>query len=325
MNNTAQKRIAVLTSGGDAPGMNACVRAVIRSGIKSGCDMYVVYDGYKGLVEGKIEQVDRNFVSDIINRGGTILRTARLPEFKEDAIQKMAVKQLSDYGIDSLIVIGGDGTYRGAAELAKKGVHTVGIPGTIDNDIASTEYTIGFDTCCNTICECVDKIRDTTTSHQRCTFIEVMGNKCGDLALYSGVAEGVEMIITPDDNIEDEQVFAKLKSLKGGKKKHSLVIVSEKIYPDIFAFVKKVTEKTGVETRAEILGHLQRGGSPTSKDRIEATRFGIAAVKAILDGETSICLGLKNGKIHRIKIDEALAMKRENNHELLDAIKLVNR
>ena len=319
------KKIAVLTSGGDAPGMNACVRAVVRSGIKSGCDMFVVYDGYKGLVEGRIEPVDRNFVSDIINRGGTILRSARLPSFKEDAIQNMAIKQLQDFDIDSLIVIGGDGTYRGARELAHKGINTVGIPATIDNDIASTEYTIGFDTCCNTICECVDKIRDTTTSHQRCTFIEVMGNKCGDLALYSGVAEGVEMIITPDDPISDENVFNKLKSLKGGKKKHSLVIVSEKIYPNIFEFVKKVTEQTGIETRAEILGHLQRGGSPTSKDRIEATRFGIAAVKAILDGETNICLGLRNGKIERIKIDDALEMKREIHHELLDAIKLVNR
>ena len=319
------RKIAVLTSGGDAPGMNACVRAIIRSGIHLGCDMFVVYDGYKGLVEGKIEQVDRNFVSDIINRGGTILRRARLPSLKEDAIQEMAIRQLNDFGIDSLIVIGGDGTYRGAKALAHKGIHTVGIPGTIDNDIASTEYTIGFDTCCNTICECVDKIRDTTTSHQRCTFIEVMGNKCGDLALYSGVAEGVEMIITPDDPISNENVFNKLRSLKGGKKKHSLVIVSEKIYPNLFDFVKTVTAETGIETRAEILGHLQRGGSPTSKDRIEATRFGIAAVKAILDGESSICLGLHNGKIERIPIDEALDMKRENNHELLDAIKLVNR
>lgn len=319
------RKIAVLTSGGDAPGMNACVRAIVRAGIHQGCDMFVVYDGYKGLVEGKIEQVDRNFVSDIINRGGTILRSARLPSFKEDAIQEMAIRQLNDYGIDSLIVIGGDGTYRGALALAHKGIHTVGIPGTIDNDIASTEYTIGFDTCCNTICECVDKIRDTTTSHQRCTFIEVMGNKCGDLALYSGVAEGVEMIITPDDPISDENVFNKLRSLKGGKKKHSLVIVSEKIYPNIFDFVKKVTVETGIETRAEVLGHLQRGGSPTSKDRIEATRFGVAAVKAILDGESSICLGLHNGQIERIPIDEALEMKRERNHELFDAIKLVNR
>ena len=319
------KNIAVLTSGGDAPGMNACVRAIVRAGIKSGCNMFVVYEGYKGLVEGKIEQVDRNFVSDTINRGGTILRTARLPEFKEEAIQKMAIKQLNDNGIDSLIVIGGDGTFRGAQCLSEKGISTVGIPGTIDNDIASTEYTIGFDTCCNTICECVDKIRDTTASHQRCTFIEVMGNKCGDLALYSGVAEGVEMIITPDNPLPDELVFEKLKSLKGGKKKHSLVIVSEKIYPNIFEFVKTVTEKTGIETRAQILGHIQRGGSPSSKDRIEATRFGIAAIKAILEGESGICLGLQNGIIRRIPIKDALTMKREINTELLDAIKLVNR
>ena len=319
------KKIAVLTSGGDAPGMNACVRAVVRTGLKLGCDMYVVYEGYKGLVEGRIEQVDRNFVSDIINRGGTILRSARLPEFKEDAIQNMAIRQLEANGIDSLIVIGGDGTYRGAQALANKGISVIGIPGSIDNDVCSTEACIGFDTAQNTICECVDKLRDTTASHQRCTFIEVMGNKCGDLALYSGIAEGVEIVIINDKVYTEDKVVEKLKQLKGGKKKHSLVIVSEKIFPDIFAFAKRVTEKTGIECRAQVLGHIQRGGAPSARDRILATRYGAEAVQAIIDGESCVALGLFGDDIKHIPFSEAFTMERKPHDDLLRILKLVNR
>ena len=319
------KKIAVLTSGGDAPGMNACVRAVVRTGLKLGCEMYVIYEGYKGLVEGRIEQVDRNFVSDIINRGGTIIRSARLPEFKEEAYQKMAVKQLDSFGIDSLVVIGGDGTYRGAQALAAHGISVVGIPGSIDNDVCSTEACIGFDTAQNTICECVDKLRDTTASHQRCTFIEVMGNKCGDLALYSGIAEGVEIVVINDHVYDEEKIVSKLKSLKGGKKKHSLVIVSEKIFPDIFAFAKRVTEKTGIECRAQVLGHIQRGGSPSARDRILATRYGAEAVKAIVDGESCIALGLFGDDIKHVPFSEAFTMPRKDHQDLLHLLKLVNR
>jgi len=318
-------RIAVLTSGGDAPGMNAAVRAVVRSGIKLGCEMYVVYEGYKGLVEGKIEPVDRNFVSDTINRGGTILRSARLPEFKEDAFQKLAIKQLEFYGIESLIVIGGDGTYRGAQALANKGISVVGIPASIDNDIASTEYCIGFDTCQNTICDCVDKIRDTTASHQRCTLIEVMGNKCGDLAIYSGLAEGVEIVVSSDHLYTEEKIVEKLKALKGGKKKHSLVIVSEKVFPNIFELAERLSAKTGIECRAEVLGHLQRGGSPTARDRILATRFGTEAVKTIVDGESCIALGLFGDEIKRIPFSEAFEMPKNNHEDLMKILKLVNR
>ena len=319
------KKIAVLTSGGDAPGMNACVRAVIRAGLKLDCEMYVIYEGYKGLVEGRIEQVDRNFVSDIINRGGTILRTARLPEFKEDAYQKMAIRQLKTYGIDSLIVIGGDGTYRGAQALAAKGISVVGIPGSIDNDVVSTEACIGFDTAQNTICECIDKLRDTTASHQRCTFIEVMGNHCGDLALYSGVAEGVEIVISQDHPYDEEKVVEKLISLKGGKKKHSLVVVSEKMFPDLFEFVKRVTEKTGIECRAQVLGHIQRGGSPSARDRILATRYGAEAVKAIVDGESCVALGLFGDEIKHVPFEEAFTMKKNPHQDLIKLLKLVNR
>ena len=319
------RKIAVLTSGGDAPGMNACVRAVVRAGLKLDNEMYVVYEGYKGLVEGRIEQVDRNFVSDIINRGGTILRTARLPEFKEDAYQKIAIKQLQSYGIDSLIVIGGDGTYRGAQALAAKGISVIGIPGSIDNDVCSTEACIGFDTAQNTICECIDKLRDTTASHQRCTFIEVMGNKCGDLAIYSAVAEGVEIVISQEHPYDEDKIVEKLKSLKGGKKKHSLVIVSEKMFENIFDLVKRVSERTGIECRAQVLGHIQRGGAPSARDRILATRFGAEAVKAIINGESCIALGLFGDEIKHIPFEEAFNMPKEPHKDLIKLLSLVNR
>ena len=319
------KKIAVLTSGGDAPGMNACVRAVVRAGLKLGNDMYVVYEGYKGLVEGRIEQVDRNFVSDIINRGGTILRTARLPEFKEETYQNIAVKQLESYGIDSLIVIGGDGTYRGAQALAAKGISVIGIPGSIDNDVCSTEACIGFDTAQNTICECIDKLRDTTASHQRCTFIEVMGNKCGDLAIYSAVAEGVEIVISQEHPYDEDKIVEKLKSLKGGKKKHSLVIVSEKMFDNIFELVKRVSERTGIECRAQVLGHIQRGGSPSARDRILATRYGAEAVRAIENGETCVALGLFGDEIKHVPFEEAFKMEKTPHKDLIKLLSLVNR
>ncbi|MCR5079402.1 MAG: ATP-dependent 6-phosphofructokinase, partial [Bacilli bacterium] len=191
------KNIGVLTSGGDAPGMNCAIRAVVRAGLKYNLGVYGIYDGYKGLVEGNIVPLDRHSVSDIISRGGTVLHTARLREFKEVSVRQKGVDNLKKFGIDALVVIGGDGSYMGAKKLTEMGINCVGLPGTIDNDIASTDYTIGFDTCLNTICDCVDKIRDTTESHQRCAVIEVMGNHCGDLAMFSGIAEGAEMIITP--------------------------------------------------------------------------------------------------------------------------------
>lgn len=319
------RKVAVLTSGGDAPGMNACVRAVIRAGLKQGLQMYVFYDGYKGLVEGKIEEADRNFVSDIINRGGTILRSARLPEFKEEYVQKMAIKQLEEYDIDSLVVIGGDGTFRGAKDLAARGINTIGIPATIDNDIACTDYTIGFDTCLNTIIECVDKIRDTTESHKRCTIIEVMGNHCGDLAIFSGVAEGVEMVVSSDLPMSEEEIFEKLRSLKGGKKGHYLMIVSEKTFDNIYEFAKRVQENTGIDCRAEVLGHLQRGGRPSARDRIEASMYGAEAIQALLEGKSSVVVAHQNNKLVYVDIADAVEMKHQKNESMLELIKLINR
>ena len=319
------KRVGVLTSGGDAPGMNAAVRAIVRSGLKNGLEMFVIYEGYKGLIEGNIEKVDRNFVSDIINRGGTILKSARSREFKEEAARRIGVDQLKDFGIDTLIVIGGDGTYMGAKKLSELGINCIGLPGTIDNDLASSDFTIGFDTALNTICECVDKLRDTTASHQRCTIIEVMGNKCGDLALYSGVAEGVEMIITPEHPYTESESMERIKSLGTGKKKHSLIIVSEKVFPNVISFAEKVTQETGFETRAEVLGRLQRGGSPSAYDRILATRMGVYAIEIIVSGVRNVVVGVVNGKIVHYTFDEAFALPRKDQDDIYRLISMVNR
>ncbi|MGM9814376.1 MAG: 6-phosphofructokinase [Candidatus Enteromonas sp.] len=317
------RKIGVLTSGGDAPGMNCAIRAVVRAGLRYGLEVYGVLDGYKGLVEDNIVKMDRGSVSDIVNRGGTVLGTARLREFKEESVRQIAVNNLKKHGIDALVVIGGDGSYMGAKKLTEMGINCVGLPGTIDNDIASTDYTIGFDTCLNTICYCVDHIRDTTSSHQRCAIIEVMGNHCGDLALFSGLAEGVEMIITPDHPIPEEEVIASLKEIHDSKRKRALVIVSEKMYPDIDAFAKKIATETGFEARAEVLGRVQRGGTPSAFDRILAARMGGYAVDCLLEGKGGICVGLINNKIVDYDIYEALQLPRDKHPSMLRLIDII--
>lgn len=316
-------KIGVLTSGGDAPGMNCAIRAVVRAGLSYGLEVYGVNDGYKGLVEDDIVPMDRSSVSDIVNRGGTILQTARLREFKEESVRQIAVDNLRRRGIEALVVIGGDGSYMGAKKLSEMGINCVGLPGTIDNDIASTDYTIGFDTCLNTIIDCVDKIRDTTESHQRCAVIEVMGNHCGDLALFSGIAEGAEMIITPDHPIPEEEIIASLRKLHDQKKKRAIVIVSEKIYPDIHAFAAKIGEQTGFETKAEVLGRVQRGGSPSAFDRILAARMGAYAVDCLLNGKSGICIGFVNNKIVDYDIYEALALPRDKHVSMLRLVDIL--
>jgi 6-phosphofructokinase 1 len=318
------KKIGILTSGGDSPGMNNAIRAVVRAGLSYGLEVYGIYDGFRGMVEGNIVKMDRKSVSDIVNRGGTILRTARLPEFKEEKVRQQAVDQLHKYGIEAVVVIGGDGSYMGAKRLTEMGINCVGLPGTIDNDIASTDYTIGFDTCLNTICECVDKIRDTTESHSRCSIIEVMGNHCGDLALFSGIAEGAEMIIAPDHPIPEEEIFKTLKYLHDNdESKRAIVIVSEKLYPDINAFARKVAEATGFDTRADVLGHVQRGGSPSAFDRILAARMGVYAIDCLLDGKGGICIGIVNNKIVDYDIYEALALPRDKHAAMLRLIDIL--
>ena len=309
-------KIGVLTSGGDAPGMNCAIRAVVRAGLRYGLEVYGVVNGYKGLVEGNIQKMDRSSVSDIVNRGGTILQTARLREFKDEAVRQIAVDNLHKLGIEALVVIGGDGSYMGAKKLTEMGINCVGLPGTIDNDI-------GFDTCQNTIVDAIDKIRDTTASHQRCAVIEVMGNHCGDLALYTGLAEGAEMIITPDHPIPEEEIIATLKKLYDSAKKRAIVIVSEKIYPDIHAFAAKIQAETGFETKAEVLGRIQRGGSPSAFDRVLAARMGAYAVDCLLDGKGGICVGMVNNKIVAYDIYEALQLPRDKHASMLRLIDIL--
>lgn len=313
------RKVAVLTSGGDAPGMNAAVRAVIRAGLYNGLEMYVVYDGFKGLVDGDIRQVNKDFTQDIINRGGTILRSSRFPEFKEDAIIAKAKQRLSDYEIDALVGIGGDGTFRGLNALSQVGVKVVGIPASIDNDVASTDFTIGFMTALNTICYCIDKIKDTSTSHQKCSIIEVMGRHCGDLAIYSSIAEAAELTVTEDHPYDEEHIMKKLRRLKAQKKDHAIVVVSENLL-DVRELAKKIQDQTGFDTNVEILGHLQRGGAPCAYDRILASTMGSESIDAILQDRAGVVTCLRESRITTMKIDEALEMPKNGYDSLLTLI-----
>lgn len=311
------KKIGVLTSGGDAPGMNAALRAVIRTGIDNGLEMYVIYDGYKGIIDRHIEKVDRHFVSEIINRGGTIIGTARLPEFAQPEVQNKAVEILREYGIDALVTIGGDGTYQGALALSRKGIPCIGLPGTIDNDIASSDYTIGFDTALNTIVECVDKLRDTSSSHQRCSVIEVMGRYCGDLAIYAGIACGAEIVISSEHPIPKQEVIQSIKDQIKAGKRHVMVLITEKIC-DVESFAREIERECGIESKSEVLGRIQRGGRPTASDRILAARLGYEAVMQLAQGKSGLCVGIINNKVTTTPIEEALKMKNLDNSELLN-------
>ena len=317
------RKIAVLTSGGDAPGMNAALRACIRAGLYHGKEMYVVYDGLRGLVEGDIHQVNKEFTQDIINRGGTIIRSARLPEFKDYEVNKKAADNLKDFEIDALIGIGGDGTFRGLQALSKHGIICVGIPGTIDNDVGSTDETIGFSTALNTICECVDKLKDTSGSHQRCSLIEVMGRHCGDLAMYAALAEGAEGVICVEHPLKRDVLFRKLRKMKAQNKSHAIILVSENLL-DINDLAKEIAQETGFEARTEVLGRLQRGGSPTAHDRVLAARLSAKAVSIIVgpDPESRI-VGVKNNEIVDYPIDEAVEMKHRHTHGLRDLIDML--
>ncbi|MBP5574423.1 MAG: 6-phosphofructokinase [Bacilli bacterium] len=317
------RKIAVLTSGGDAPGMNAALRACIRAGLYHGKEMYVVYDGLRGLVEGDIHQVNKEFTQDIINRGGTIIRSARLPEFKDYEVNKKAADNLKDFEIDALIGIGGDGTFKGLQALSKHGIICVGIPGTIDNDVGSTDETIGFSTALNTICECVDKLKDTSGSHQRCSLIEVMGRHCGDLAMYAALAEGAEGVICVEHPLKEDVLFRKLRKMKAQNKSHAIILVSENLL-DINELAKKIAVETGFEARTEVLGRLQRGGSPTAHDRILAARLSARAVSIIVGSNpVSSIVGMKNNEIVDYPIDEAVEMKHRHTHGLRDLIDML--
>lgn len=314
--NIMVKRIGVLTSGGDAPGMNAAIRAVTRVALNSNIEVFGIYDGYKGLVEGNIEPLTKARVGDIIDRGGTILGSARLPEFKDIEVRKKAVDQLKKRGIEAVVVIGGDGSYRGALALTEMGINCIGLPGTIDNDITSTDFTIGFDTALSTIVEAVDKLRDTSSSHHRCSIIEVMGNRCGDLAIYAGIACGAEIVVTSATGFEEEQILERLRDLDFiRKKRHAIVIISEKM-TDVHQFAKKVSLNTGFSGRATVLGHVQRGGSPTPNDRVLASKMGEKAVDLLMHGIGGQCVSIKNNEIIAVPIEEALNIPRASRKEL---------
>lgn len=303
------KNIAVLTSGGDAPGMNACIRAVIRTGIYHGKNMFGVMQGYQGLIENNIHEMNSRSVSNILHLGGTILKTARCLAFKEDEGMEIAYKNLKAKGIDGLIVIGGDGTFTGAQRFGKKyGINVIGVPGTIDNDLYGSDFTLGYDTAVNTIIEAIDKIRDTADSHDRLFFIEVMGRDSGCIALRSAIASGAEAVLLPEKETSLKELITKLKSGASTKKSSSIVIVSEgNKYGGAYDIAKSVKRKfTHYDTKVTILGHLQRGGSPSGFDRILASRLGFAAVKALISGETMQMVGLRGNDIKLTSLEEAL-------------------
>ena len=304
------KTIAVLTSGGDAPGMNAAVRAVVRTAISMGMNVKGVYRGYNGLIEGDIIDLDVRSVSDIINRGGTFLYTARSPRFKEEEGVLAAVETCKKEGIEGIAVIGGDGSFRGARDLSNHGIPCVGIPGTIDNDIASTEYTIGFDTAMNTAVEMVDKLRDTTQSHDRCSVVEVMGRHAGHLALQTGIAVGATAILVPEVEYDIEKVIAKIKESQANGKKHFIIVVAEGVTCGVSEIAKIIEERTGIESRATILGHVQRGGNPSVRDRVIATRMANEAVHLLSQGIGNRVVSYQGDKIVNYDIFEALNMKK---------------
>ncbi|UOY94283.1 6-phosphofructokinase [Ectobacillus sp. JY-23] len=302
------KRIGVLTSGGDSPGMNAAVRAVVRKAIYHDLEVYGIYHGYSGLIAGQIEKLELGSVGDIIHRGGTKLYSARCPEFKTLEGQMKGIEQLKKFGIEGLVVIGGDGSYQGAKKLTEHGYPCVGVPGTIDNDIPGTDFTIGFDTALNTVIDAIDKIRDTATSHERTYVIEVMGRHAGDIALWAGLAGGAETILVPEADYDMEDVIARLKRGHERGKKHSIIIVAEGVGSAV-DFSKKLEAATDLETRVTVLGHVQRGGSPSATDRVLASRLGARAVELLMEGKGGRCVGIQNNKIVDHDIIEALAQK----------------
>jgi 6-phosphofructokinase 1 len=318
------KTIGVLTSGGDAPGMNAAIRAVTRTAIAHNIKVMGIYRGFNGLISGEkdaIKELSVRSVSDIINRGGTMLYTARCPEFVPIEGVRKGVQTCRDYGIEGVVVIGGDGSFRGARDLSNEGIPCVAIPATIDNDIGSTGYTIGFDTAMNTAMELMDKLRDTTQSHDRCSVVEVMGRRAGDIALHTGIACGATSILTVErDSYTVEHAIERMNSTKTGGKHHFIIVVSEGYtasrHVDANEIAKKIQEATGVEARATILGHVQRGGTPTLRDRVVASKFGYRAVELIEQGKGNRVIGIRKYEIVDFEINEALQMKNEYEEDL---------
>jgi 6-phosphofructokinase 1 len=316
--------IGVLTSGGDAPGMNAAIRSVVRTAISKGLKVMGVRKGYNGLINGDIFEMNTKSVSDTIQRGGTILQTARCAEFVKEEGQKRAAEMCKVFGMEGLVVIGGDGSLQGAEKLSRLGINTIGIPGTIDLDIACTDYTIGFDTAVNTAMEAINKIRDTSTSHERCSIVEVMGRNAGYIALWSSISNGAEMVLIPEkERPSDEEIVREILDNKKQGKKHYLIIVAEGVGGSE-KLAAKIEELTGIETRASILGHLQRGGSPSALDRLHASMMGAIAVDLLCEGKSNRVIAYRDGKYVDFDINEALNMKKTIDERMYEVSKILS-
>ncbi|MDD2215247.1 MAG: 6-phosphofructokinase [Eubacteriales bacterium] len=312
------KTIGVITSGGDSPGMNAAIRAVVRSAIYHGLKVYGIERGYEGLINGDIQEMNVASVSDIIQRGGTILRTARSEDFMTSGGFQRAVDMLANFEIEGLVVIGGDGSLRGALKLSQEGVTIMGLPGTIDNDLGFTDFTIGFDTAVNTVLSSVGNIRDTSSSHGRSTVVEVMGRNCGDIALYAGLAGGAEYILIPEKEVDINALCRKIVQGKNRGKLHSIIIRAEGVEMDSNELASLISQRTGLETKVVVLGYTQRGGSPTARDRLLASKMGYRAVELLKADSASRAIGIRGIQVVDYNMVEAMAMKRSLNTELLE-------
>lgn len=318
------RKIGVLTSGGDAPGMNAAIRAVVRTALFHDVQVIGIRKGYNGLINGEIKEMHSKDVSNVMNLGGTILHTARCPEMMTEEGLKKAAAIYKILSLDALVVIGGDGSYRGMAELAKLGVNCIGIPATIDLDMNSTEYTIGFDTAVNTGMDALNKLRDTSSSHERCSVVEVMGRDAGYIAVWCGMVGGAEDVMFPEarDEIDSQKVIQQILANRSIGKRHNLIVVAEGV-GGTQQLAKDIQDITGIQTRATILGHLQRGGSPTAIDRMHASMMGYHAVKAVLAGKENQVVGFNKGNYELIGLEEAFQMKKNLDQEIYDVIKIL--
>ena len=318
------KKIGILTSGGDAPGMNAAIRAAVRTGLSMGMEVYGIERGYEGLLDGDIKKMEWNSVGDILHRGGTILRTARSQRFMTEEGQKHAVTMLETFGIEGLIVIGGDGSLRGGLELAKRGIKVMGVPGTIDNDLGYTDYTIGFDTAVNTVLSMISNLRDTASAHERTTIIEVMGRHCGDIALHAGLAGGADVVLVPEKELDINNVCIRVLRGQQSGKLHSIIIKAEGVEMSSTELAEIVEERTGREARAVVPGHIQRGGTPTGRDRILAGLMATKAVQLLYDDEKSKAVGLVGNDIVAYDLEEALEIKGEFGKGIYDLAEVLS-
>lgn len=313
-------KIGVLTSGGDSPGMNAAIRAVVRKGIYHGLEVYGIYNGYQGVLNGTMKKLDLGSVGDILQRGGTILHSARLPEFAQLEVQKRGLEKLKENGLEGLVVIGGDGSYRGANALSKLGFPCIGVPGTIDNDIEGTDFTIGFDTALNTVIHAIDNIRDTASSHERTFVIEVMGRNAGDIALWAGLAGGAETILIPEENYNIEEIADRLERGKERGKKHSIIIIAEGVASG-FKFAEELETKIKHDVKVSVLGHMQRGGSPSVADRVLASRLGARAVEFLIEGKQGRAIGIEKNEIVDHALEDVLSQQHSIDQKMISLSK----